>query len=159
MNALRISYFSAITTAVILLATAPVNALPTGAATSAVLAGVGNDAIVLVAKSAGGPAMRSGGPTFRSAPSFSGPRFSGPRFSGPGLGARQFRGNQFAWRGRNFRSRRFVGSPFIYGNPYYYGYCHRVLVPLITPRGVVMRWVRRCPGLYPYGYGYDSFWW
>lgn len=153
MSTLRMSYLSAIATAVVLLTTAPLNASPTGAATSNMLAGMGGDPIVQVAHRNGGPAIHGGGPSFRGGPAFHG----GPRFGGPRFGARQFHGNQFAWRGRNFRNRRFAALPFFYDYPGY-GYCRRVLQPLLTPSGhVVMRWVRSCPDIYHYGY--DSYWW
>ena len=188
MNTLRISRLSAIAVTAVLLATSPSHALPAGAATSTLLAGIGSDAIVRIAQNSAGPAMRGGGPSARgggpafrggqafrgggsafrgggrafrggqrfSGQRFSGQRFNGQRFNGRRFGARQFRGNQFGWRGHNFRSRRYAAAPFFYGDPGY-GYCERVLVPRLTPRGIVMRWVRRCPDSYPYGY--DSYWW
>jgi hypothetical protein len=99
----------------------------------------------------GGPAMRGpGGPSFRG-PAM---RFGDPRLGGPWIGARSFRGAPFAFRGRHFRGRYF---PYFAGVPFAYGYyCRRVLVPWVTPSGrVLVRWVRRCPGWYPY----SAYWW
>ncbi len=125
----------------------------------------------------GGPAFH-GGPAIGGGPRFSGPRFQGgPRFSGPRVGggprfsSRQFRGGQFAWRGQKFHNGRFAGrfhggrfddgfgywpyaaaAPYLYDYGNGYSYCERVLEPRLTRNGIVMRWVRRCPGedYYPY---------
>ena len=117
--------------------------------------------------SPGGP--RVGGPGPSGGPRFSGPgpsggprvgrQFGGPRASGRQFTRPQFQGDRFAFRRGRFHGRFNDGPaywPYAAATPYLYdygyNYCERVLEPRLTRRGIVMHWVRRCPGedYFPY---------
>lgn len=102
----------------------------------------------------GGPGP-SGGPRFNAGPRYSGRQFRGPRVSGRQFTQPRFQGNRFAFRRGRFNDGPAfwpyaAATPYLYD--YGYNYCERVLEPRLTRRGIVMRWVRRCPGedYYPY---------
>ena len=181
MSPLRSSLLGAAAIAAILLAAPPSNAAPGSAAPANSLGLAGREVIVQIQSgpAAGGPAIGgprvsgpgpgagprvsgpgpSGGPRFNTGPRFGSRQFSGPSVTGRQFARPQFQGYRFAFRRGRFHGSRFNGGPaywpYVAAAPLYgygYSYCERVLEPRLTRRGIVMRWVRRCPGedYYPY---------